>query len=110
MRRRASNCVIEPPPAPISTISTTGIFSGMPLPFMKRCARLTSKLRESSGSPSSIRQILAVVPPMSNETTRFSPSSRAMALARMAPPAGPDSTSQGQVNPAAASRSRRSAR
>jgi hypothetical protein len=94
IRPSVSTDAIEPPPAPISTISTTGIFTGMPLPFMKRCARSTSKLRESIGSKSSMRQILAVVPPMSKETTRGSARSRAIAAARMAPPAGPDSMSR----------------
>ena len=122
---------MEPPPAPISTISTTGIFTGSPLPFMKRWARSISKARDSRGSPSSIRQILAVVPPMSKDSTRSSPSSRAIAEAKTAPPAGPDSTRrmgwpaavamvtrlppdvmsrQGQAKPRAASRASRSAR
>ena len=48
-----------------STISITGMRSGMPLPLRKRYTRATSKLREVWGAPSSIRQILAVVPPIS---------------------------------------------
>jgi hypothetical protein len=36
MRRSLSTCAIEPPPAPISTISITGMRSGRPLPFLKR--------------------------------------------------------------------------
>ena len=35
-RFRASTRAIEPPPAPISTISITGMRTGRPLPFMKR--------------------------------------------------------------------------
>ena len=45
MRFRASTCAIEPPPAPISTISITGMRTGRPRPFMKRAARSTSKAR-----------------------------------------------------------------
>ncbi len=73
MRPKLSTPAIDPPPAPISTISTTGTFTGMPLPFMKRWARFTSKLRDSKGAPLSMRHIFAVVPPISNEITRFSP-------------------------------------
>ena len=63
--------------------------SGRPLPLTKRAWRSTSKLREVSGRKSSIRQILAVVPPMSNDSTRSSPHSAAIRAARIAPPAGP---------------------
>jgi len=80
--------------APISTISMTGMRSGVPLPFLKRDWRSTSKARPLSGWPLSIRQILAVVPPMSKERMRLSPRSSAICPARMAPPAGPDSTSR----------------
>ena len=38
---------------------------GMPLPFVKRCVRATSKVLAVRGARPSIRQILAVVPPMS---------------------------------------------
>ena len=55
----------EPPPAPISIISMTGMEMGMPLPLVKRCVRATSKVLAVLGVWSSIRQILAVVPPMS---------------------------------------------
>jgi hypothetical protein len=34
--RMLSMLAMEPPPAPISTISTTGMEIGMPLPFLKR--------------------------------------------------------------------------
>ncbi len=34
--RIASTCASEPPPAPISTMSITGMESGMPEPFLKR--------------------------------------------------------------------------
>ncbi len=56
---------MEPPPAPISIISMTGIEMGMPLPFLKRDVRSTSKVLAVAGVKSSIRQIFAVVPPMS---------------------------------------------
>jgi hypothetical protein len=92
MRFNASTRAREPPPAPISIISMTGIRTGSPLPFRKRAERSTSKLRDFRGSNSSIRQILAVVPPMSKDRTRFSPRSAAILAARIAPPAGPDST------------------
>ena len=85
---------IEPPPAPISIISVTGMRTGRPLPLMKREARAISKWREDWGSPSSIRQTFAVVPPMSNDTTRSRPQDRATVAARIAPPLGPDSTSR----------------
>ena len=41
-----------------------------------------------------MRQIFAVVPPMSRESASDSPHSRAAWAARIAPPAGPDSTSR----------------
>ena len=56
--------------------------------------RATSNVRDRSGSPFSIRQILAVVPPMSSESASASPQSRATWPASMTPPAGPDSTSR----------------
>ncbi len=56
--------------------------------------RATSKARAVCGWPLSMRQILAVVPPMSKETTWSRPFCRAMQAAKMAPPAGPDSTSR----------------
>ena len=40
---------IDPPPAPISIISMTGMRMGKPLPRMKRAARPTSKRREVCG-------------------------------------------------------------
>src|SRR3954471_4334848 len=63
----ASTWAIEPPPAPISTISITGMRTGSPDPFRKRAARSTSNTREVSGWYFSIRQIFAVVPPMSKD-------------------------------------------
>ena len=92
MRPSRSTTAMEPPPAPISTISITGMRSGRPLPLRKRWARATSKARVVCGWASSIRQILAVVPPMSKERTRSSPHCRATWLAKTAPPTGPDST------------------
>ena len=41
-----------------------------------------------------MKQIFAVVPPMSNDTTWSRPCWRAMQAAKIAPPAGPDSTSR----------------
>ena len=82
---------IEPPPAPISTISITGMRSGRPLPLTKRAWRSTSKLRAVSGRKSSIRQILAVVPPMSNDSTRSSPHSAAIRPPGSRRRPGPDS-------------------
>ena len=64
---------MEPPPAPISTISMTGMRSGSPLPLVKRYTRSTSKVREDCGLPSSMRQIFAVVPPMSKDSTSSRP-------------------------------------
>src|SRR3954454_13135528 len=68
-----STLAIDPPPAPISTISITGMRIGIPLPLRNRYCRATSKVREKCGCPSSMRQIFAVVPPMSNETIRSMP-------------------------------------
>ena len=65
IRPMASTQAIDPPPAPISIISITGMEIGMPEPFAKRVVRATSKDRAVLGAKSSIRQILAVVPPMS---------------------------------------------
>ena len=60
-----STDAIEPPPAPISIISITGIEIGMPEPFLKRAVRSTSNLLAVAGVKSSISAIFAVVPPMS---------------------------------------------
>ena len=89
-----STWAMEPPPAPISISSTTGTSSGSPLPRLKRHTRATSNSRVIWGSPSSMRQILAVVPPMSKASTRAAPVARAWWAAAAAPPAGPDSTSR----------------
>ena len=91
---RPSTAPIEPPPAPISIISMTGMEMGMPEPLVNRWVRATSKVLAVRGVWSSIRQILAVVPPMSYETTRSRPCRAAMSAAKMAPPAGPDSMSR----------------
>ena len=68
--------------------------TGRPEPFRKRAARSTSNTREVSGWYFSIRQIFAVVPPMSKDSTLLSPSRAAICAAKIAPPAGPDSTSR----------------
>ena len=65
MRPSRSTAATDPPPAPISIMSMTGMDTVMPLPFLKRVVRATSKVRAVRGAPSVIRQILAVVPPMS---------------------------------------------
>jgi len=83
---------MEPPPAPISISSITGTRMGSPDPFLKRSARATSNSRATSGAPPSITQALAVVPPMSKESSRVSPRCRAACAAARAPAAGPDST------------------
>ena len=70
----------------------TGILIGIPLPFRNLYSRATSKVLEVCGSPSSIRHTLAVVPPMSYESTRDNPNCFAIKLLNIAPPAGPDST------------------
>ena len=49
MRPMLSTAAIEPPPAPISTISITGMRSGRPEPFLKRPTRATSKVRLAWG-------------------------------------------------------------
>src|SRR3974377_1913053 len=54
----------------------------------------TAKGRRVCGFSSSIRQILAVVPPMSYDNTFPSRHCRAISPAKIAPPAGPDSTSR----------------
>ena len=72
----------------------TGTRTGRPLPFRSRYRRATSKVRERSGVPFPMRQIFAVVPPMSSENASERPHSRATWPARIAPPAGPDSTSR----------------
>jgi hypothetical protein len=126
-----STLTSDPPPAPISIISITGMRTGIPEPFRNRSARAISKRRAVWGRASSIRQSLAVVPPMSKESTASSPRSRASFAARIAPPAGPDSTSRmgmraavsmvvmpppavitriGQVSPSAVKRAVKSAR
>ena len=60
---------IEPPPAPISIMSITGALIGRPEPRLKRCTRAASIIEATSMRPSSTRQALAVVPPMSKEIT-----------------------------------------
>ena len=49
IRAIASTRAMEPPPAPISTISMTGIRNGNPDPFRKRPTRATSKARAVCG-------------------------------------------------------------
>ncbi len=93
-RPRRSTVAIEPPPAPISIISITGIRTGIPDPLIKRSARAISNWRDVCARPLSMRQSFAVVPPMSRDRTSSSPARRAICAARIAPPAGPDSTSR----------------
>ena len=54
--------------------------------------RATSKLRLAWGAKLSIRQTLAVVPPMSKESTFDRPFCLATKAEKIAPPAGPLST------------------
>ena len=68
--------------------------SGSPDPRLNRPIRATSNVRDACGSYPSIRHTLAVVPPMSKLSTCSNPQARAMLAAKMAPPAGPLSTSR----------------
>ena len=61
----ASTRATDPPPAPISIMSITGARTGSPEPARSRLSRSTSNTWLTSGRPSSMRQTLAVVPPMS---------------------------------------------
>ena len=83
-----------PPPAPISIISSTGARMGSPLPRTKRLACPTSNSPARLGSPPSMTQILAVVPPMSKAMRSRWPDSPPRYAAATAPPAGPDSMSR----------------
>ncbi len=83
---------MEPPPAPISIMSMTGALIGSPLPRLKRWTRAASIPGATSGAPSWMRQALAVVPPMSNDSTSRSPVSRPTKALASPPPAGPDSS------------------
>jgi LCP family protein required for cell wall assembly len=56
---------------------------------LKRHTRATSISRVICGSPSSMKQIFAVVPPMSNDSTRPARAVRAYDAEAAAPPAGP---------------------
>jgi hypothetical protein len=85
---------MEPPPAPISTISTTGVETSIPDPFLKRYVRAISNTFAVFGAPSSTRQIFAVVPPMSKDSAFATPCARAYPAAKIAPPAGPDSSNR----------------
>ena len=89
IRPSASTLAIEPPPAPISTISITGRRSGSPLPGRNRYSRPTSNSRLVRGWPDSTMQSLAVVPPMSKLSARSQSRPRASSAASSAPPAGP---------------------
>ena len=108
MRRVASTRAIEPPPAPISTISITGMRTGRPLPLTKRCRRSTSNWRDR----------VAACRRRSGRSWRWCRPCRttarargriraAIRAARMAPPAGPDSTRR--IGNRAARRERRQA-
>jgi hypothetical protein len=68
---------MDPPPAPISTISTTGVDTTIPDPFLNRYVRAISKRFAVLGAPPSTRQIFAVVPPMSKDKARSTPCARA---------------------------------
>ena len=95
MRCSASTRAIEPPPAPISTISITGMRSGRPLPFMKRSTRSTSKVRDVCGSTVVDQADLGGgAAHVEGQHLRRRRSAARCARARIAPPAGPDSTSR----------------
>src|SRR2546426_12472427 len=85
-----SNLAMEPPPAPISTMSTTGTFTGYP-----GKVRVWNSLYSvvTFGVLASTREHFAVVPPMSREITLGSPTSRPTAAAPITPATGPDSMS-----------------
>ena len=83
---------IEPPPAPISIMSITGVLMGSPEPLVKRCTRAASSMGMISKWPSSISAALAVVPPMSKEITSLWPARRPNQAVARPPPAGPDSS------------------
>ena len=89
-----STRAMEPPPAPISISSMTGTRIGSPEPFLNRSARATSNSRASSGSPPSMTQALAVVPPMSKDSTRSMPTLAGHARRRERAGRGADSTSR----------------
>ena len=90
MRPMASTRAIEPPPAPISTISITGMRKGRPLPLRNRAARSTSKLREAWGLPILDQADLCRgAAHVEGEHLVRRRIRAAMKVARMAPPAGP---------------------
>ena len=78
-RPRSSTSAIEPPPAPISIMSMTGMRTGRPLPWRNSCTRATSIAYFLIGSPSRTSAPFAVVPPMSNES-RFGSCERAAVM------------------------------
>ena len=80
---------MEPPPAPISIISMTADLIGKPEPRVKRLTLAASIIGAISARPFSIRQALAVVPPMSNEITSGFPASDPNSAVANPPPAGP---------------------
>ena len=82
---------IEPPPAPISIMSTTGATTGSPDPRLNRWTRAASIIGAIAGRPPRTRQILAVVPPMSKATRSRRPNRSPKNAVTSAPPAGPDS-------------------
>ena len=84
-----------PPPALTSARSMTGTRIGCPVPWSQRRALPLPPTSYSDVvliRPRSIRLALAVVPPMSNESTWSRPSRRPTSAAAMTPAAGPDST------------------
>ena len=70
-------------------MSITGALIGRPEPFLKRCTRAASIIGAISARPFSIRQALAVVPPMSNEITSAWPAASPKNAVARPPPAGP---------------------
>ena len=80
-----------PPPAPISKVWIEWIFSGSPLPRLNRSRCATSSSEASMGAPPGTSVSLAVVPPMSNDSTSGTPAIRPYSAAASTPAAGPDS-------------------
>ena len=81
------------PPAPISSRSIIGTPTGSPLPLFIRRSRATSGVMLMRGRWDWITHDLAVVPPMSKDTTLPASTCWPIRPATRAPAAGPDSIS-----------------
>ena len=86
---------IEPPPAPISIMSTDRRLDRQAGALLEAVhARRPPASARSAARPSSIRQAFAVVPPMSKAMTSGRPARAPNSAVASAPPAGPDSSSR----------------